>query len=99
MVDFIDVITIEVRQNAAPTVRNSSGLPIVLPGMPSISIRGIVTGPWPCREREREREHRRGDIPTARLTTPARLYPGLVNGTGYYFRRETTPSRAINLVT
>lgn len=44
VVDFIDVITIGVRQNAAPTVRNSSGLPIVLPGMPSISIRGIVTG-------------------------------------------------------
>jgi len=78
-----------------PQHGNSSGLPIVLPGMPSISARGIVGGGTAGGGRERRA------IPRAvflRLNDSSFMPPG-INGTGYYFRRETRQSRTINLVT
>jgi len=64
----------------APTAQNSLGLPIVLPGMPSISIRGIVTRGEREREREGEGEGERKRAPHSRdthsvLILTTRLYP------------------------
>jgi len=81
-----------------PRYGNSSGLPIVLPGMPSISARGIVTGTAGRGGGGGRERASRDTARCLRLNDSSFMPPG-INGTGYYFRRETRRSRTINLVT